>query len=284
LSAGLNNPAGSSFRIAPLVEVVADVRWSAPSVVSIPLPQRQGATPLPQLLLPTTQLEQFVFQFAAAIYNKGFQQAERLVPPGLPLPPGQPVMRFKRAAMSSDTVLYQIGQGMFATHAIAPYESWDKFSPFVSDGIDAMLGARPPTENAFPISFLSLHYINAFRGNLTDKRDIATCFSEIFKIDIKLPIAITRHMVAGKPYKPGLSLNMSVDRGNLVLNIGEAIIGGNPEPALWLDMLFTTTDPIVQPQTSQVMTVFNHAHKLLHDLFIELTKPIEHLMRPDTKS
>jgi hypothetical protein len=77
---------------------------------------------------------------------------------------------------------------------------------------------------------------------------------------------------------------MSVDRGNLVLNIGEAIIGGNPEPALWLDMLFTTTDPIVQPQTSQVMTVFNHAHKLLHDLFIELTKPIEHLMRPDTKS
>jgi uncharacterized protein (TIGR04255 family) len=282
LSAGVNNSAGGSFRDAPLVEVVADVRWNAP-VVSIPLPQRQGPIPLPQLLLPTTELEQFVFQFAAAIYNKGFQQAERLVPPGIPLPAGQPVMRFKRAASSSDTVLYQIGQGMFATHAIAPYESWQKFSPFVADGIDAMLGARPPTEKMFPISFLSLHYINAFRGNLTDKRDIATCFSDIFKIDIKLPVAITKHIVAGKPYKPGLSLNMPVDKGNLTLSIGEAIVGGNPEPALWLDMLFTTVDPI-QPDASQAMAAFNHAHALLHDLFIELTKPIERLMTPNVKS
>ena len=187
-------------------------------------------------------------------------------------------MRFRRSG-GTENVLYQIGQGMFSAHAIPPYRDWTDFAPLVSKGLEAALAARPDTEKSSSILPLSLHYINAFRGSLTQGKEITEFLSEIFKIRLALPEGITKHIASGYSYKPSIVLNFPVDQGTLNISIGEAIVGVNPEPALLLDLLFSTTRDI-QPESAKLLDAFSRAHVLLHSVFTELTKPIEPMMNP----
>src|ERR1700679_367307 len=114
-----------SFRKAPLVEIVVDLRWR-PVVQPVPT-QPVGPQPTASAFLPTPQIENLIHRFGGEVYKRGFQRAERLVPSGLFVLPGQPLSRFKKADV--DNVLYQIGVGMFSANAVPPYRSWEQFTP-----------------------------------------------------------------------------------------------------------------------------------------------------------
>ena len=269
------------FRNAPLVEVVADVRWTAGVVCAIDTgcsSARDCFAPL-TLLFPTTQLEGFLIQFGAAIYNDGFQRAERLIPPGVPIPWGQPVMRFLGAlrdqTMFSTKLARECSPRMRSRHIAI---GWISHLWFLRAS-KRFLRRALMLKRILLILPLSLHYINAFRTDLTQGKSIAEFLSEIFKIKLALPEGITKHITVGQNYKPYIVLNFPVERGTLNISVGEAIVGTNPEPALLLDLLFATTQDI-QPENAKLLDAFSRAHVLLHDLFTELTKPVEHLMNP----
>ena len=65
------------------------------------------------------------------------------MPLGSPFVLHQPVYRFRSETKDKTSIIYQVGYGLFSVHGIPPYRSWDKFLPFVTSGIDALLKSRP---------------------------------------------------------------------------------------------------------------------------------------------
>jgi len=103
---------GISFLRAPLVEIIAELRWE-PSISPLPRPPQAGPQPLPALYLGANQVENFLHRFGGEIYAQGFDRTERLLPSGVPVPQGQVMARFKRKVTDDANVLYQAGIGVF---------------------------------------------------------------------------------------------------------------------------------------------------------------------------
>lgn len=94
-----------TFRNAPLVELIAELRWgdTVPTQPNAPL-LIQGMGP---------DLDQFFMRFGGEVYQHGFQRAERLVPPGFPIFPFQPVFRYHKDAAADNSMLFQVGSGLY---------------------------------------------------------------------------------------------------------------------------------------------------------------------------
>jgi uncharacterized protein (TIGR04255 family) len=114
-----------SFEHPPLVEVAAELRWGLPGLS----PQAPAGVSFPVAGLPSTGHEEFFTRFSREIAAHGFTMVERLLPPGFPALPFQPVYRFRTAAQESGTRLYQLGTNTFSAHATPPYRSWHEFEP-----------------------------------------------------------------------------------------------------------------------------------------------------------
>lgn len=141
-----------TFAKAPLVEIVAELRWQ-PSGQPLQLTQAGGGAGIsPAVFIGDTTLEEFFLGFASHVNQLGFPRAERLVPSGVPLMPFRPVWRFRRSDNESAGVLYHIGPGLFSANAIPPYRSWRDFSPVVKSGVEALLKTRVESEKDAPFS------------------------------------------------------------------------------------------------------------------------------------
>lgn len=70
-----------TFKIAPLVEIIAELRWAQQSV-----PVQPGAMAAPPgSMLNAARLDEFFMRFGGECYKAGFQRAGRIVPPGFPV-------------------------------------------------------------------------------------------------------------------------------------------------------------------------------------------------------
>src|SRR5437868_4412920 len=103
--------AGTTFESPPLIEIVAELRWGLPEI---------GLPNEPQVLQnlsfgvgPSTRLEELFMRFGAKAAAHGYTTFERIVPPGFPLLPFQPVYRYRKASEDQATTLYQLGAGVF---------------------------------------------------------------------------------------------------------------------------------------------------------------------------
>lgn len=123
----------ATFENAPLVEIIAEIRWN-PQMVPLQTVSGHGPAAAPVMALNTNAFDEFFMRFGGEVYQKGFEQSERLVPSGFPMMLFQPVYRYRKSASADASVLYQVGPGLFSANAIPPYKSWDTFSPTVERG------------------------------------------------------------------------------------------------------------------------------------------------------
>jgi uncharacterized protein (TIGR04255 family) len=266
------------FRNAPLVEIVSELRWQpAPGEIVEPIQATPGSL-VPPFMLGTNNLETFFHRFGGELYQRGFQLTERLYPAGFPTPLGQVSCRYRSNDPAKATILYQVGAGIFSANATPPYRSWSIFAPEVRLGVEILLQTRDESEKELRFHALSLRYINAFRSNLIGGRNALAFLKEVLNIELSVPNSILKHVTPGAVYNPYLALGLPVSGGSLQMKIGEANIAGTM--GMLLDMIFTSTDPI-EPVADPIMSRFDAARAIIHDVFVNLTESIRDKMEPE---
>ncbi len=261
-----------TFKNAPLVELVAELRWGDTPTPAGP----QGVPIVMQGVGP--DLDQFLMRLGGEVYQSGFQRAERMVPLGFPVFPFQPIFRYRKDRADDSSVLFQAGQGLFSINAIPPYRSWETVSSVVRTGITALLKARALGDQKMPFTIANLRYINAFGSNLTQGQTIGDFVERVFGLSIQLPRAITDQVADGNKPKPHIQLSFPLKSGaSMAILIGEGMI--NNEVSIILDMTVSSKYP-VNPDVESIMSVFTDARNVIHSIFIDLTSSIRPLLEP----
>lgn len=258
-----------TFNKAPLLEMVAEIKWGeAP-------PQPMPGVPM--LLSGRNNIETSFFRLGGELYQHGFRRVERVVPPGFPLLPFQPVYRYHPDTETSPSVSYQAGPGIFVVNAVPPYRSWETVEPYVALGVRALLQTRETSDNG-PFNVVSLRYINGFGVDLIEGRDVGSFVSEIFGFKLKFPPSLTKFQRVGALIEPHLQLSVPLENGaSLAVLIAQGTI--NNESKLILDLSVTSGTPVMADE-GNVMTSFRNARNVIHDIFVNWTKPIHHLLEP----
>lgn len=260
-----------TFKNAPLVELIAEMRWG-----DGPQAAQQGIPMLMQGMSP--YLDQFFMRLSGEVYQLGFRRAERLVPSGFPILPFQPVFRFRKDAVEDNSVLFQAGQGLFSVNALPPYHSWEKISSVVTTGVAALLKARDPDDQSSKFTVTSLRYINAFGPALTRNRSISNFIEDVFGISIGIPIAISKHIKANEKPKPHIQFSFPINESaSLAFLVGEGTV--NNEQTIIMDMTISSQVP-VDADLEKIILTLTHFRDIIHRIFIDLTKPIHHLLQP----
>jgi uncharacterized protein (TIGR04255 family) len=266
-----------TFSKAPLVEIVAELRWGQQPDATIQAHQPAGVQ-VPLMAMSSSRLDEFFMRLGGEVYQQGFQLAERLVPPNFPMMLFQPVYRYRKSTGTGGPALYQAGPGLFSANAIPPYRTWDDFSPVVRSGIDALLKARDEAERKFPFTSVSLRYIDAFGPELTEGRDIESFLREVFGIFVTLPVGLSKLVAADQKVKPLLQLALPLAKSmNMNVMIGEGMV--NNEVAVVMDTTVATSGE-VPADSNSVMEALHAARAVIHEMFIDLTEPIQNLMKP----
>lgn len=255
----------TTLKKAPLVELVADLRW-APSFSSAQ--DETGAlVTIPQSLVDPSQAEQFFQQFGGAIYQHGFKSVERLIPHGVPLLPDQMVCRYRQAGTDAQPVLVQIGTNQFSVNALPPYKSWVDFRPWIEKAVAALLEVRP---DALPFR-ASVRYIDAFRRDLTQGKNPTEFLDSDLGIGVKLPEALAKLKRGAGKVKSSVTVNIPIDDMQMTVQAGEGLISGETVTILNTQV---TSSPSIAPNIDAVMSAFDSARAIIHNSFMELVKPI----------
>ena len=266
------------FNKPPLIELIAEFRWNVASQKLNPhIPE---AMPQPRIAADVQEQNALFSRFSDYISEKKFQRVERIVPPDFPLFVNEPIFRIR--SNDEKEVLYNIGVGCFTINAVPPYKTWDSFEPKIRDGIEALLKALSSDngENKTTFSFASLRYIDAFNSHLANNLEIHSFIEQVFGIKIELPPGITKHKASDKAIKPTLHLQVPIDAfTNMQLGIGEGLV--NTELVFMLDTYVAASNKEIQPDVDQMMEPLNKAHRIIHELFFDITKPISNLMEPE---
>jgi uncharacterized protein (TIGR04255 family) len=261
---------------APLVELIAEVRWAPAAPTQAPL----GGATGPVFVFNAGALNGIVERFGDCASELGYSESERLVPPNFPSITYQPVIRYKHKENGETRSLYQLGAGIFSAHAVPPYKSWPRFEPVVRDGIEALLKARDETDIDRGFSAVSLRYIDAFGPHLTEGRTVLSFLSEVLGIKINIPPALAKHLRKDSTITPALQFQLPMNDGMVMsVSLGEG--SANGVTAIMMDTSIASTIP-VQATLESVMSRFRTAHDAISGSFLQLVQPIEHLMPPKT--
>jgi uncharacterized protein (TIGR04255 family) len=266
-----------TFAKAPLIELIAEVRWIPQgSTTLVPqAPQHQGTAPT--IFLGGTKQEDFYTCVSGALHKLGFDRSERLMPASMPFILHQPVYRFRSEANDKSSVIYQVGYGVFSVHVTPPYHSWAKFAPFVMDGARTLLECRPELDTKQPFSLATLRYIDFFNEEITGGRSAATFISEVFGIATSLPSALKKVAVSDEVRSIFTKVALPLGFGDLTISVGDGKF--NNQAGVLLDN-WVTSEGEIPPEIDAIMGAFTSAYSVLHNVFWELTKPVYHLMQP----
>ena len=270
---------------APLVEIIAELRWAPPSQstdisasahANIP----QQFNPLIQSSNDEVGTEEFFSRFGDLAQALGFSQTERMLPVGFPMVAHQPILRFRKGIASQNVplapnthhVLYQVGAGIFTANTTPPYGSWKTFVSDVRNGIQALLDAREKEERDSPFTYVSIRYLNSFEEELIGKMSVAELLEDVFKIGITLPPAIEKNIVDGGKYRPTLQLVIPLQNEAVInLAIGEGFSYG--KSSIIMDATFATTS-LTDANLDAVMNTLITGQSMIHKMFLDLIEPI----------
>ncbi len=272
-----------SFNNAPLVELIAELRWNQlPQMGAVPAPPApQGIQQPTMFVLGHNAVEEFLMRVGGEVYQRGYRLAERLVPPGFPIMPSQAVCRYRSSDANKASTMYQAGFGTFTVNAVPPYKSWEEFAPVVAGGVDALLAARQPEGNLPQFLSVSLRYIDAFRETLTEGHDVSSFLSDVLGFTVGLPEVVSRKIAVDQKAKPSIQLSVPLANGmRMDMGIGEGMV--NNEGAVLMDTTVSAVEP-VEADRDAIMAVMNAAHDIIHEVFMEVTKPIQGLMQPNER-
>lgn len=143
---------GFVYENAPLVEVVAEIRWQLKFLASAPNAK----------IDPYYEL--FRDDFLASMKDV-LPNVEPLVPDGIPAEflSGQPHLRIRSKPGGSP--LAQIGPGVITANMVPPYGGWGVFEKFLLFILLRLYESYPLATKTLSISSAHLRYINAFTGS-----------------------------------------------------------------------------------------------------------------------
>jgi uncharacterized protein (TIGR04255 family) len=172
----------------------------------------------------------------------------------------------------------QVGPGVMSANALPPYESWDQFSPVVETGVQALLNARQGEEKDREFTGVILRYIDAFKDELLDGKTFDAFIDEILGFHVKLPPAVENILEKDRRFNINLQTGFSISGKNKQMNlqVAEGMLQGGS--AVIMDMTIAETAP-VQPQGAAIMQAFASSREIIHEVFVEVTRPIHHLMK-----
>jgi len=265
-----------TFEKAPLKEIIAELRWGVGSVPLELIPNQPLA--LPASFFADAAHEKLFIALSDELSKIGYGRSERLTPAGFPALPNQPMYRYQSNSQSSSkSVVFQAGLGVFSVHAVPPYKSWEEFLPTVKSGLEALLKSYSAAVEQQPISLVTLRYVDFFEEELVQGRDIATFMSEVLSVSVRLPDFITAIAKAKKADNVYVKFSLPVAAGTLNVCIGDGKL--NNLPGILLDTAIATSGA-VPPTLDKIIEVLDSSYSILHNMFLELTKPIHHLMQP----
>jgi len=252
--------------------LIAELKW-APDMAQ---GRNEAGQPIgiPQSLVDPSRDEEFFHRFSGAIYQHGFKQTERLVPLGMPLPHGSVVYRYRHENTKTSPILVQIGPGLFSTNALPPYKSWSEFRPWLELSLSALLKARTGV-SPFKVS---VRYIDAFSGDITQEKTIADFFDSELGFKIVLPDSISKLRHGADSIRSSLSMTIPLDGMQMIIKLGEGYVRGGP--AGILDTQVTIVDEI-EPDLGIILGARDNARQVIHDSFMDLVNPIINTLLPE---
>jgi uncharacterized protein (TIGR04255 family) len=267
-----------TFAKAPLIELIAELRWipQGSTPLQAPPPQHQGLAQQ-TIFLGGMKQEEFYIRVGGALHKLGFDRSERLMPAGMPFILHQPVYRFRSESEGKSSVIFQVGYGIFSVHAIPPYHSWAKFSPFVVAGMEALLSCRDEADQRQPFTLATLRYIDFFGEEITQGRAVATFMADVFGMATTLPSVLKRIAISDEIRNIFTKVAIPVGFGDLTVSMGDGQF--NNKAGILLDNTVSSVRETT-PNIDAIMNMFGSAYSVLHDVFLELTKPIYDLMQP----
>lgn len=263
-----------TFDNAPLIEVIAEIRWGA----ATPFPPQVMLNQQPQHFafnLEASQSEEFFMNFGAECGSRGLQRAERIIPPGFPVIPGQVVYRFRSNDRSQQNLL-QVGQGVFTANAVAPYQSWESFNEFMEKGLDALISARPGHEAATDFLSVSLRFVNGF-GEDYFENSTKIDFLKSLGFQVQVPTALSEITKESNDAFFNVNYSSSLGDGSKVqVNIIEGLKDGSPIQIIELGC----THSNIAPVKDQLMQVLNSSHDVIEKIFLNMTENVADKMKP----
>lgn len=264
-----------TFANAPLVEIVAEIRWQDSSADQTALAK---GVPFSTL---SGKNEEFMTRFGETAHTQGFHRSERLVPSGFPVHQGSPVYRYRPSPDLPDLMrssLLQIGPSLFSANAVPPYRSWDEFMPVVRGGVEALLSARDIAESGLPFTHVSLRYIDAFAGELLGGHDIQSFIREVLAFKLDLPSALQKQQSKAASSKVHLQLQLPLEHGmTMHLVLGEGSFNGQDAVMMNTQVV---ADTEIAPDLDAVMLTLGRAREVIHSSFVGMTTSIREVMQP----
>jgi uncharacterized protein (TIGR04255 family) len=258
-----------SFKRAPVVELITELRWQPEGLA----PQGPGAF----TFAVGGEVETYFMHFGGAVAKFGYTQAERIVPAGVPSLLHHVVWRFRKPGDGS--TLLQVGPGIFSANALQPYRRWSEFRPVVEQGLDALLETRIQNERALPFSGVSLRYMNAFQGDLLAGQSPVEFIRQTLGLKVEPPPIIAKLIDPKLPVAINTNMLIPIANTSKVMSVTLADGQANNEPAAIFDVTVSEKEPV--PGTAQdVLGTLNKSRDIIHDCFLEMTKPINKLMQP----
>lgn len=245
----------------PLIEAVAELRWGAAGAIPVQILPGQTFTFGPE----SSSSEDFFMNFGAECAGLGMPRAERVVPPGFPVMPGQVVYRFRSTDKGLHNLL-QVGSGVFSANALPPYRSWVEFKEFISRGIDALLASRPVAEKDSEFLHVNLRYINGFGP---EYRDGFTPHDFLGKLgfSVSKPKALSELLAGAKEEIDNVSIVSKIDgKSSFQVNVSEGIKDNAPAQFVELSSVVSN----VSPDRDVLLAVFQEAHDLIERVYLDM--------------
>lgn len=263
----MNGTMPITFAKAPLVEIIAELRWPVTTQVQF--------SPAGIGIQSATQ-EQFFADFSNLAAQNGYPRSERLIPAGFPVEFGQAIWRFRPA---EGATLWQVGAGVFTANGVPPYKSWDEFRPHLRKGLELLLQAKTGKDAVeAPFNTVSLRYIDAFGAELMQGLSMADFLCEKIGFELRMPPPLLKDKDVNVP----LQLNTTFEfQLNNQMKLGMIIGPGvyqNEQVLMMTTGVFKNTP--TAPDVDTLMGVFESAHTIIHDAFVEMTAPIHQEMQP----
>lgn len=269
-----------TYKNPPLIELIAEVRWTAPQLQLGNVNFIDGHIPGSDHNFGAGQPEELYMHFGAIAVQHGYSNFERLVPPGFPVQAHQAVYRYKNPSESAEPIVYQLGSGVFTVNATQPYRSWATFAPSLVRGLEMLRKAYAGLGQPQPAFSAGLvRYIDAFREEMTQGAPPLEFIGNTLGLKIQMPASVSKSCTSFGGILPTVQLQVPVKPGVLAINLGSGHVQG--EPAILLDMTVRVNDQL-SSEPAEAVAALSEARLIIHDIFVEMTGKLDAIMQPES--
>ncbi len=249
------------FDNAPLVEVIAELRWQTVPIATVP-----GGSVDP-FFDPTLNA------LRAEVAKLGLVFEELVVPAEIPkeLLTGKATNRFRSG--QNRWPLLQIGPGIFTANITPPYNGWTTFVPFLRNGLEKLFESYPASSQTMKLEAITLKYVDAFTA-AHGRQDAWNFLSEGLGFSITPPAELTDgDLLEGGPRDGILAMAFNASKpAGATLNINISNGTKDNAPATIFQISMTSNLGKQAPDLENVMGWFNDSHEVLSESFRKILR------------